>query len=80
MFQGLMERVREEVVGILFRIQISTAEQVEEMKQKEKQSLNFSHADGSTASQPLKRQNKKVKRNDPCPCGSGKKYKKCCMK
>ena len=79
MFQGLMDRVKEEVVGILFKIQISTTDQVEEMKQKEKQDLNFSHSDGSSIRQPVKRSSKKVKRNDPCPCGSGKKYKKCCM-
>ncbi|OQY03760.1 MAG: hypothetical protein B6I22_10905, partial [Desulfobacteraceae bacterium 4572_123] len=29
---------------------------------------------------PVKRTNKKIGRNDPCPCGSGKKYKKCCGK
>ena len=79
MFQGLMARVKEEVVGILFKIQISTTDQIDEMKQKEKQELNFSHADGSSIKQPVKRSSKKIKRNDPCPCGSGKKYKKCCM-
>ncbi len=79
MFQGLMDRVKEEVIGILFKIQISTSEQIEEMKQKEKQDLNFSHSDGSSIKQPVTRSSKKVKRNDPCPCGSGKKFKKCCM-
>jgi preprotein translocase subunit SecA len=39
----------------------------------------FSHGDGSAA-QPKERQKKKVGRNDPCTCGSGKKYKKCCGK
>ena len=39
----------------------------------------FSHGDGSGA-QPKERQKKKVGRNDPCTCGSGKKYKKCCGK
>ncbi len=79
MFQGLMERIKEEVVGILFKIQISTDSQIDEMKQKENQELNFSHSDDSSIRQPIKRSSEKVKRNDPCPCGSGKKYKKCCM-
>jgi preprotein translocase subunit SecA len=49
------------------------------MKQKEQQSLTFSHSDEPSMKQPVKRSEKKIKRNDPCPCGSGKKYKKCCM-
>ncbi|MCK5695338.1 MAG: preprotein translocase subunit SecA [Desulfobacula sp.] len=79
MFHDLMERVKEEVVNILFKIQISTSSQVDEMKQKEQDSLTFSHSDGSSIKQPVKRSSKKIKRNDPCHCGSGKKYKKCCM-
>ncbi len=79
MFQGLMERVKEEVVDILFKIQISTSSQVEEMKKNDEQDLTFSHSDGSSIKKPVKRSSQKVKRNDPCPCGSGKKYKKCCM-
>lgn len=79
MFHDLMERVKEEVVNILFKIQVSTSSQVDEMKQKEQDSLTFSHSDGASIKQPVKRSSKKIKRNDPCPCGSGKKYKKCCM-
>ena len=79
MFHGLMERIKEEVVEILFKIQISTPSQVSEMKKKEQEDLTFSHSDGSSIKQPVKRSSIKVQRNDPCPCGSGKKYKKCCM-
>jgi len=79
MFQGLMERVKEEVIDILFKIQISAPSQVDEMKKQEQDSLTFSHSDGSSIKQPVKRSSNKIKRNDPCPCGSGKKYKKCCM-
>jgi preprotein translocase subunit SecA len=79
MFQDLMNRIKQEVVDILFKIQIASPTQVEEMKQEEQQDLTFSsHADESTAKQPVKRAAEKVQRNDPCPCGSGKKYKKCC--
>ncbi len=79
MFQSLMERVKEEVVDILFKIQISAPSQVDEMKKQEQDSLTFSHSDRPNIKQPVKRSSNKIKRNDPCPCGSGKKYKKCCM-
>ncbi len=79
MFQDLMHRIKEEVVDILFKIQIASPEQMDEMKQEEQQNLTFSHSDETVAKQPIKRTDKKVGRNDPCPCGSGKKYKKCCM-
>ncbi len=80
MFQDLMERVKEEIVDILFKIRISTSSQVDEIKKKEQDDLTFSHSDGSSIKQPVKRSSKKIHRNDPCPCGSGKKYKKCCMR
>ena len=38
-----------------------------------------SHGDGTQAKRPVKRAAEKIGRNDPCPCGSGKKYKNCCM-
>jgi len=79
MFQGLMERVKEEIVDILFKIQLSAPSQVDEMKKQEQEDLSFSHSDGSNIKQPVQRNSKKIKRNDPCPCGSGKKYKKCCL-
>jgi preprotein translocase subunit SecA len=78
MFQGLMERVKDEIVEILFKIQISSPSQVDNLKKKEQQNLTFSHSDGSSIKKPIKRSSQKVQRNDPCPCGSGKKYKKCC--
>lgn len=79
MFQGLMARVKEEVIDILFKIQISTSSQIDEMKQRQQKNLTFSHSDGSSVKKPVKRVSKKIKRNAPCPCGSGKKYKKCCL-
>ncbi|WP_321417744.1 preprotein translocase subunit SecA [uncultured Desulfobacter sp.] len=79
MFQDLMNRIKQEIVDILFKIQIASPTQVEEMKQEEQQDLTFSsHADESAPKQPVRRSSEKVQRNEPCPCGSGKKYKKCC--
>jgi preprotein translocase subunit SecA len=79
MFHGLMEMIKEEVVDILFKIQITGAPRVEEIKKQEQQNLTFSHSDEPTVKKPVKRSQEKVNRNDLCPCGSGKKYKKCCM-
>ncbi len=79
MFHGLMEMIKEEVVDILFKIQITGAPRVDEIKKKEQQNLTFSHADEPSVKKPVKRSQDKVHRNDLCPCGSGKKYKKCCM-
>ncbi len=79
MFQGLMARIKDEIVDILFKIQITAAVPAEELKPRQQQNLTFSHASDDTVRKPVKRTSEKVKRNDPCPCGSGKKYKKCCM-
>jgi preprotein translocase subunit SecA len=79
MFQDLMNRIKQEVVDILFKIQIASPTQVEEMKQEEQQDLTFSsHSDESAPKQPVRRLSEKIPRNATCPCGSGKKYKKCC--
>ncbi len=78
MFQDLMNRIKQEVVDILFKIQIASPTQVAEMKQEEQQDLTFSHSGESAPKQPVRRSSEKIQRNDPCPCGSGKKYKKCC--
>ncbi|MDT8378960.1 MAG: preprotein translocase subunit SecA [Desulfotignum sp.] len=79
MFQGLMARIKDEIVDILFKIQITAAVPPEQLQPKSRQELTFSHASEDTVKKPVKRAAQKVRRNDPCPCGSGKKYKKCCM-
>jgi len=78
LFQNMIARVKEEVVSILFRIQIMTPEKLEEMNKPDDQQLVFSHGDGGAKKKPSKRETDKIGRNAPCPCGSGKKYKKCC--
>jgi preprotein translocase subunit SecA len=79
MFHGLMEMIKEEVVDILYKIQIAPSSSVDEIKKNEQQDLTFSHSNELSLKQPVKRSHEKVQRNDPCPCGSGKKFKKCCM-
>jgi preprotein translocase subunit SecA len=78
MFQDMIERVKEEALGILFRIQIAEPKKIEEIRQPRQQRLIFSGGDEPEKKKPVKRASKKIGRNAPCPCGSGKKYKKCC--
>jgi preprotein translocase subunit SecA len=79
LFRLMDEQVKTDVIAKLFRVQITREEQVEEMQPK-KQELHFFHG-GDNAAAPKapirKREGERVGRNDPCPCGSGKKYKKC---
>ncbi|MFP4158231.1 MAG: preprotein translocase subunit SecA [Desulfobacterales bacterium] len=79
MFQEMVERIKEETLKILFRVQINVPEAVDEPKQPSEQEMTFSHGNSSKAPRkPVRRSSEKVGRNEPCPCGSGKKYKKCC--
>ena len=78
MFQDLIDRIKKETLNLLFRIQIAEPETINNMHRRDEGNLVFSHADESVTKQPIKRAHAKIGRNDPCPCGSGKKYKKCC--
>ena len=81
MFQELIARIKDETLSIMFRIQIAEPEKISKLQEKNEQKLIFSSGDESdNRKKPVKRENTKVGRNDPCPCGSGKKYKKCCGK
>ncbi len=81
MFQELIARIKDETLSIMFRIQIAEPEKINRLQEKNEQKLIFSSGDESdNRKKPVKRDNTKVGRNDPCPCGSGKKYKKCCGK
>ncbi len=79
LFQEMMERTQDRVVKFLWKTEV-VAEGREERRQRipepPRQQLSYS-APPKEAAQPVKRQQAKVGRNDPCPCGSGKKYKKC---
>jgi preprotein translocase subunit SecA len=82
LFIEMMERVRGEVLQKIFRIQLAREEDVEQMEAKQRrQKISMNRTDEETqANKPTVREEDKVGRNDPCPCGSGKKYKKCCGK
>ncbi|MCD6292690.1 MAG: SEC-C domain-containing protein, partial [Deltaproteobacteria bacterium] len=83
MFADMVERIKEDVVGQLFHIQVTREEEIEELDQQSRQEheVVLSHGRrGEDGKQKPVVSGKKVGRNDPCPCGSGKKYKKCCGK
>jgi preprotein translocase subunit SecA len=79
MFQEMINRIKEETLGMLFRLQIEKPEKMEKLTKPKEQEMFFSGGeDAESKKVPVQRKNKKIGRNDPCPCGSGKKYKKCC--
>jgi preprotein translocase subunit SecA len=86
MFGQMQERIENDIVRFLFLLEPMSAEdrEKEEQKRKQEQAQIFAAASrgasGVTARggiQTVERKAAKVGRNDPCPCGSGKKYKKC---
>lgn len=77
MFQEMVRGIQEDTLRYLFRLKIKSAPQ----RQQRVKQMSYSHGDGADSGkkpQPIRRKGKKIGRNDPCPCGSGKKYKKCC--
>jgi len=82
MFDNMISSVRRDVANFMLGIKIKigiSPEQLVRMRQAKLASLRANGGDGS-APQPKKNQEKQIGRNDPCPCGSGKKYKQCCGK
>lgn len=91
MFAAMLESLKYDVIGVLSRVRIRSQEEVEEAERQaqeamaklaEKQQLSHDEVDElheakAQVAQPLIRAQTKVGRNDPCPCGSGKKYKHC---
>jgi preprotein translocase subunit SecA len=79
MFQEMVEQIKGEILQMLFRIQVATQEETEDLQEAQQQPMFLSHGESAAGSKrkPARR-SAKVGRNQPCPCGSGKKYKKCC--
>ena len=73
MFDDMTQNIKEETVRLLFRVRI---EQKVEREQVAK--VTGTNKDDTLQKGPVKRAEAKVYPNDPCPCGSGKKYKQCC--
>ena len=77
MFEAMVTAIREETVRRVFRTQVRIAQGIER-KRVAKELSAVGSADSVQKKTPV-RSTKKAGPNDPCPCGSGKKYKKCCM-
>ena len=75
MFDGLIENIQEDVLRLLYHIQVEVKVEREEVAK-----VTGTNKDEGASSGPKKREAAKVYPNDPCPCGSGKKYKQCCGK
>jgi preprotein translocase subunit SecA len=78
MFMDMISRIKEDSVEKLCLVQIRREEEVERIEEKQRQNYIMSRGEDTPASATIRRETAKVGRNDPCPCGSGKKYKKCC--
>lgn len=92
MFAAMIEKIKEEVAEYMFKVRFVNESQEEEppprrrpqrrsapRRQAESQDSRPGVSEGEPADNaPVRREGAKIGRNDPCPCGSGKKYKKCC--
>ena len=76
MFDAMIDAIREDTVRMIFLAQVRTREEPKR-EQVAKETSAAGASDGTAKPEP-KRVGKKIGPNDPCPCGSGKKYKKCC--
>jgi preprotein translocase subunit SecA len=91
MFQQMLERIKHDVVSVLTRVQVRPEQELEVMEEQNQrqQDMQFQHAEAhnplgpaeqaaaADKAQPYRREGRKVGRNEPCFCGSGKKYKHC---
>ena len=78
MFQAMITAIREETIRRMFLVQLKPREEIRRQKVA-KEVATSGAADKTVKQQPVRNKQAKVGPNDPCPCGSGKKYKKCCM-
>lgn len=93
LFQQMLDTLKHDVISVLSKVQVQAQSDVEEMEERRRQEeakirRDYQHAQAETlvgaeeaqalaATQPVVREGEKVGRNDPCPCGSGRKYKQC---
>ena len=78
MFQAMIQAIREETVRRLFLVQLRPQQEIRREKVA-KETGTAAATESAVKKTPVRTAAKKVGPNDPCPCGSGKKYKKCCM-
>ncbi|WP_028579306.1 preprotein translocase subunit SecA [Desulfogranum japonicum] len=86
MFMSMIESVKQQTVGTLMRVKIIQNDEIEQMEEERRRQRELELQQAKLAAakpvedagSPQRRNEPKVGRNAPCPCGSGKKYKKCC--
>ncbi len=78
MFMDMIHRIKVDSLQKLCLVQIHREGDVERIEEKQRQNYIMSRGEDTPASATVRRGTTKVGRNDPCPCGSGKKFKKCC--
>ena len=75
MFEEMTQNIKEETVRALFNVRVEQSVQREQVAK-----ATGTNKDAAVVKAPVKKDDEKVYPNDPCPCGSGKKYKQCCGK
>ncbi|WP_028585532.1 preprotein translocase subunit SecA [Desulfogranum mediterraneum] len=90
LFMRMIETVKTQTVATLMRVQIVRDDELERLEEERRRQreleleqakkLSAPQVETQASAQPQQRREEKVGRNAPCPCGSGKKYKKCCGK
>ena len=73
MFDELIASIQEDTIRLLYHVKIE-----EKLEREQVAKVTGTNKDDTAVREPKKRENVKVYPNDPCPCGSGKKYKQCC--
>ena len=89
----MLERIKHDVIGILSKVQVRAESDVRAVDQqrRSRSRISYQHAEASAMGEqpegegeqhddrqtPFTREGRKVGRNEPCPCGSGKKFKQC---
>jgi len=88
MFTDMLERIKHEIIGVLSKVQVRAESDVEavEQQRRSKVQVKYHHDNANSMDEgvskgeehtPFQREGRKVGRNEPCPCGSGKKFKQC---
>ncbi|MEI8172296.1 MAG: preprotein translocase subunit SecA [Deltaproteobacteria bacterium] len=78
MMMEMIHRIKEDSLEKLCLVRVQREQDIEEMIEQTPQDYVLSRGEDSSSQTPVKKEVKKIGRNDPCSCGSGRKYKKCC--
>jgi preprotein translocase subunit SecA len=78
LFMAMVNGIKGDTIEKLCMVRLSSEEEPQQIVARPRQDFVMSRGEDTAAPAPVRREGEKVGRNDPCPCGSGKKYKKCC--